>query len=261
MTDEIVRVSRDGFARFRSAAFDFARGEVKRLALGVIEDLRSTPANGSFGDVAARHLWDEYCWALQEGPFDDDMVLGDTNLGSFSNAFDEVTRACAQAEVEKLAKHAQVLLSALAFEEDPNLDDETLGSVWIEGVVELIMEEVNSRASRRSLALIGPGHADEIAYEVEGSGLVWSVLSDRGEASELISSHAAAMIDPKRSLTTLADEMVEAFIGAVKEETEGTILAEFVERFERQIAALVKESDVLPSLEDMRAGFQKKMDE
>ena len=261
MASETVKVSRDGFMRFRSAVFDFARGEIKRTARVVIEDLQSCPANDSFGDVAARHLWDEYCWALQEGPFDDDIVMGDVNLGSFSDAFDDVARACAQERVEKLAKHVQVLLSTLAFEQDSNLDDETLGTVCVDGVIDLVMEEVNAGASTRNLELIGPDRGDAIACEVEGSGLVWSALSDRGDAMELISSHADTMIDPKSNLSKLADEMVETFIGAAKEEAEGTMLAEFIARFEKQICALIKEKDVVPSLEDMRAGLIEKLDE
>jgi Holliday junction DNA helicase RuvB len=258
MASETVKVSRDGFMRLRSAVFDFARGEIKRTARVVIEELQSCPANDSFGDVAARHLWDEYCWALQEGPCDDDIVMGDVNLGSFSGAFDGVARACAQERVGKLAKHVQVLLSTLAFEQESNLDDETLGTVCVDGIIDLIMEEVNACASKRNLELIGPDRGDAIACEVEGSGLVWSALSD---AMELISSHADTMIDPKSNLSKLADEMVETFIGAAKEEAEGTVLAEFIERFEKQICALIKENDVVPSLEDMRAGLLEKLDE
>lgn len=56
MVDKTEKVSRDGFVRLQSAATEFARGEIKRLAQVVIEELRTLPANDSFGDVAARHL-------------------------------------------------------------------------------------------------------------------------------------------------------------------------------------------------------------
>jgi hypothetical protein len=55
-------------ARLQSAILDFARAEIVRIAQEVIDNLRSRPAAGTFDEVKARHLWDEYCWALQEGP-------------------------------------------------------------------------------------------------------------------------------------------------------------------------------------------------
>jgi hypothetical protein len=56
--------NQDGLARLQSAAADFAHAEIARIAQQVIDRLRSSPANGTFAEVAARHLWDEYCWAL-----------------------------------------------------------------------------------------------------------------------------------------------------------------------------------------------------
>ena len=61
MTEDRVEVSRDGLSRLQSAAEAFARTDVARIAGVVIDDLRSQSANDTFGDVAARHLWDEYC--------------------------------------------------------------------------------------------------------------------------------------------------------------------------------------------------------
>ena len=53
-----------------------------------------------------------------------------------------------------------------------------------------------------------------IGYEIEGSGTVWSALSDRGEAMDLVAAHVDEMIDPDGDLSKLAAEMVEAFIAA-----------------------------------------------
>ena len=96
MTEDRVEVSRDGLSRLQSAAEAFARAEVARIAGVVIDDLRSQSANDTFGEVAARHLWDEYCWSLQEGPFDDDMGWDGLRLGSLSGAFEDVVRASIQ---------------------------------------------------------------------------------------------------------------------------------------------------------------------
>ena len=44
----------------------------------VIDDLRSRPAVGTFGNaVEAWRVWDDYCWNWQEGPFDGDMGWDD----------------------------------------------------------------------------------------------------------------------------------------------------------------------------------------
>jgi len=261
MDKDIIRASRDGFARLQSAAEDFARAEIARIVGAVIDDLRSRPANDTFGDVAARHLWDEYCWSLQEGPFDDDMGWDDVRLGSLSGAFEDVVRASIQSEVDKLPRHALVFLSAQAFAEDTDSDEEeSLGSIWIDGTVSLVLDEVNSRASRRNLDLIGPHRGDVIGYEVEGSGMVWSVLSDRGEAMDLIASHSDALIDPDSDLSDLAEEMVEAFMAAAAQDDEGAVFSVFLEYFEDDVRALVREKDVLSSLEDIRERLVEQLD-
>lgn len=261
MSEKKVVVSRDGLTRLHSAALDFAKVEITRIVQAVIDDLRSRPAEGVFGEVGARHLWDEYCWSLQEGPFDDDMSFDDLNIGSLSSGFDDVVRACVQAEVQKLPKHAQIFLSARAFEEASDSDEENnLGAVSLGGIVNTIMELLNERASRRKLDLIGPNRGDEIGYEIKGTGFVWSVLSGRDEATELIAGHADRMIDPKANLSAVADEMVEGFMIAAKDDPDGTILGDFLERFEKEIRRLLKENDVLPSLEDMRAGLVERLD-
>jgi hypothetical protein len=53
-----------------------------------------------------------------------DGLLGNVSLGSLSSAFDDAVRGSILAEVEKLPRHAQVFVSALAFEEDGDSDKE-----------------------------------------------------------------------------------------------------------------------------------------
>jgi hypothetical protein len=250
MAEERMEVSREGLARLQSAAADFAHAEIARIVTSVLEDLQSRPTVGVFGDVAARHLWDEYCWALQEGPFDDDMGWDDIRFGSLSDGFDDLVRASIQTEVEKLPQHALVFLSLQAFEEDADSDEaESIGNIWVDGVVSLVLEEVNARASRRNLDLIGPHQADAIGYEIEGTGMVWSILSDRGEAIDIIAGHSDALLDPKGDLSELAAEMVEAFMTAAAEDDEGAVFSEFLACFADKVRALLRENDVMPSLE------------
>ena len=261
MAEEKIEVSIDGLSRLQSAARDFARAEVARIVQVVIGKLRSRPAEGILGDVVhARHLWDEYCWALQEGPFDDPTIIGDMNLGSISDAFEGLLDAFISTEVEELPKHAQTFLSALAFEEDPDTDDEEfLGSIWVDGIAKLVTEAVNERACQRSLYLLGPDRADVIRYEIAGIGFVWSML-DHTEAIDLVSGHVDAMIDPDADLAELADEMVDAFLTAARDDNDGAFFQAFVDQFEDKVRWMLKEQDLLPSLREMRTELLKAWD-
>ena len=164
-----------------------------------------------------------------------------------------ILRANILTQVEKLPKHAQIFLSALAIEEDVNSDDEEfLGCISIDGIVKAVIEAVNERACGRNLNLIGPHREDAIRFEIEGTGFVWSVLSDREEAMSLIGAHADAMIDPDADLSQLADEMVEAFIIAAEEDEDGAVFLEFLKHFEDELRSMIREKDILPSLQEMR---------
>ncbi len=72
MNHNTIEVATDDYDRFVNAARAAAVPELENLVRAVITELRAMDAVGLFGDVAARHLWDEYCWQLQEGPYDDD---------------------------------------------------------------------------------------------------------------------------------------------------------------------------------------------
>ena len=211
MTKEMVQVSLDGLRRLLSAAEEFARPEIVRIAEAVIGELRSRSAIGSHGGIAARHMWDEYCWTLQEGPFDHESGWDGVKLGSLSSNWDYTVRALVSSEVENLPKYALMFLSAHVFQEDVDSDEtEYLGSTWVDGIVDTAMNEINHHAARRNLGLIGPHRSDVIGYETQGSGMVWSALSGRGEAMDLIASHVDTMIDPDADLSKLAGELVHA---------------------------------------------------
>lgn len=247
--------------RLKSAVSDFAQAEIIRIALAVIAELKTRQAIGIFGDVAARNLWDEYCWSLRAGPFDDDEYSGGGRLGSVSGNLDDIARSLADLEVVKLSGHALVLLSAHAFDERWDGDeDEAAGVIWGDGVVHLVMEEIDCLAARRNLDLVGPDRCDFVGYEIEGSGIVWSALSERGEAFDLITSHAEELLDPDGDLSELAGEMTAAFMEAAREETTGTSVAEFFDNFGERIAQMLTEDDVLPALSDARSILLERMD-
>lgn len=257
MIDDITH---DGLLQIKSAAESLAKVEAKRIVQAVIADLRGRAAQDTFGDLAARHLWDEYCWSLQEGPFDDDMGWDDVDLGSVSGAFDGLVRMVIEAEIEKLPNYLQVFLTVKAVEESSEMDENIFGSIWMDGMVDLILEDLNSKACSRDLGLIGPYRAEVIFYDLEGSGTVWSALSDRGEAHELIAPYVDALLDPDSGLWGLADDLVDAYLNALQEESDGSIIYEFLDNFDMSVREMLTKEDVLPDLKEMRAKILAVMD-
>jgi hypothetical protein len=248
MEEEKAEVSVEGLSRLQSAAQGFARVEIDRIVQVVIGELRSRRTTGIFQDISARDLWDEYTWSVQEGPFD-----VDTGLGSIDDAFEDTVRAVILAEVERLPKHAQVLLSVEAVDEEGEIDEPgRLGCIWIEGIAKLVKEAVKERASGRNLHLIGPDSVEEIVSEFGGDGFVWSVLADDSSvAMGLIRDHMAVMIDPKADLSSLADEMVEVFLAIAAEDEDSRAFGMFLEHFGGKLRPIIKE-DAVASVEQMR---------
>lgn len=246
-------VTEDSLSALLSATDAFAKAEVKRITELAIADMRRRPAHGVFGDVAARHLWDAFCWCLQEGPYDDDMGWDEVNLGSPADAFEETIGAIILGEIETLPRHVQVMLSAMAYEDADDEETGSVGNIWMDGMVGLVMDRVNEAASRQSgLDLIGPGRADALGYHVSGSGVVWSVLSDRGEAIELAAAEVDSLIDPAGDLSGLAERMLDSFFAAAQEEKDGPVMAALLDSFGLSLRRLLRENDVLPTLEDIR---------
>jgi hypothetical protein len=69
---------------------------------------------------------------------------------------------------------------------------------------------------------------------------------------DLVRAHVDTMIDPNGDLSLLADEMVEAFLMTADEDEDGYFFRQLVEHFEEKFRSMIKELDVLPSLETMR---------
>lgn len=215
----------------RIASIHWAKPEVERAARAVIADLTKRQALRVFGDLAARHLWDEYCWNHQEGPFGDDLDWDGVSLGSFASAFEDLVSTAAMAELDGLPRHVLALLSALAIELSTDLEewDEpmTPGTVWPDALAKLVVEQVNVVASRRCLDLIGPNRADCLRFEASGKGIVWAYLAERGDAWDIAAVYVDDLVDPESDLQPLADALVEGFISAAGSETAHTALGDF----------------------------------
>lgn len=259
MAEERVEVSSDGLERLLSAACDFARPEVDRIIHAAIEALRTRPAVGIFDDIGARHAWDEYCWAVQEGPFDDAIIIAGTDAGSIAQGLVDLLHPIIADEVGKQPDHVLVSLSALAVAADADADEDAfLGSIWIDGILTLITAAVDQRARDWNLGLIGPDRADFIRQEIEGSGFVWSML-DETEAMELLGAHVDEMVDPDGDLSDLADQMVETFLALAHDDGADSVSTAFLEHFDREVRSMLTQ-DVLTSLREARAKLLKAWD-
>jgi hypothetical protein len=164
--------------------------------------------------------------------------LGAINFGSFSGAFEGAVRGIIQAEIDRLPHYMQVFLTVNAVGSSVENVEEALGGTWMEGTIDLIIQEVNARACSRNLGLIGPQRTDMIAYELDGSGIVWSALSHRDEASEIIRSNFDYMLNLSDDLSAIGDELVNAYLDAAKEKADDLILADFFENFEISISEI-----------------------
>ncbi len=253
-----MEMGAQGIAQLLSAAESAARPEVERMVAAVIDGLRGMPPVGIFDEIASRHMWDEYCWILQNGPYDEDI----TGLGvSLDQGCDELLRSSIYAEIETLPRHAKVFLSLYAAERTEHDAEYEPGSIWIDGIASLLVVEVSEKASRRNLDLIGPHRGDVIGSELSSEGIVCSALSNADLFSEVLASHVDVMIDPEADLSSIAHELVDAYVGLIVNETESSMdLSELFERFGSDIKTLLIEKDVLPALVNMHGELQGLLD-
>jgi hypothetical protein len=223
------------------AAEMFVRAEVRRLAKTTIDDLRSRPAMGYFGDIAPQHFWDEYCWNLQEGPFDDED-------------WDDLVLASLHVDAAKLLPHTLRLLSAMAIENEPescliNGND----GVWMDGIASLALEDVKDCASKRDLGLIGPNRIEEFLWNYGGSGLIWTTLSNAGEIEDLVSEHFDELVSKDDDTSDLVDKMTDLFLESAIADAENTeFLHYFFDNIGDDIKPIIRDS-VKAELDDMKS--------
>ncbi|MFS0756512.1 hypothetical protein ABC383_17695 [Noviherbaspirillum sp. 1P10PC] len=249
MTNDHTEIDPRGISQLFSAVKSASQLEVDRIVEAVIDKLRSRSPIGTFDEIAARHMWDEYCWVLQEGPFDDNI----SGLGSLSGNWDSTVHNFVSSEIEMLPRHLQMFLTIYASKYGSLADEYELGSIWIEAVESVIMGEIAEKALRRTLDLIGPHRSDVIGYEVSSSGLVCSTLSNADLLSDILASHVDTMIDAEADLSVVTHEVIDVYMGLVYDEADSsTELSELLAHFDSDIRALLKDKDVLPALEHMQ---------
>lgn len=265
MPEEKVTVSVGGLSRLRSAVERVAGPEVALICEAVIADLSSRPATGILESEgsAPRHMWDEYCWNIQAGPFDDHLSFGEQDVGSISGGFDDFVYAIARAEIEALPEHLLILLSTYAFALDFDLDDDkTIGDISISSIVEATMEQMKNRASERRLQLIGPDQSDAIQYTIGDLGMIWDLLNEPGgQALGLVTDYVDTILDPDADVSDLASDMVEVFMACVTEDLNETVYgAALLETFDNEIRTLLVEPHLNEMLKKMRTQLLESLD-
>ena len=248
MKNVTTEVPSDTYDRFVHAARAAAAPELDKLVQAAIVALRGMEPAGLFGDVAARHLWDEYCWQLQEGPYDDD----DVGFSSTSGNFEEVLDTVIAGALDELPAHTLLFLSFYT-RNDTGVDDDpdNMGSISRDALAAAVLDGVNEAASRRNLDFIGPYRGDVIPMEISLDGLAGDALSDAGEASDFVSEWVDQLLaGGADDMAHISHALLDRYMELLREDEDGRLLSSLLDRFEKDIKALVLEKDIRPTVED-----------
>jgi len=248
MNNDTTEVPSDAYDRFVHAARAAAAPELDKLVQATIVALRGMDAVGLFGDVAARHLWDEYCWQLQEGPYDDD----DVGFGSTSGNFEEVLDTVIAGALNELPAHTLMFLSIYTRNDIGDADDpDHIGSISRDAIAAAVLECVNEAASRRNLDFIGPYRGDVIPMEISLHGLAGDALSDAGETTDFLSEWVDQLLaGGADDMAHISHALLDRYMELLREDEDGRLLSSLLDRFEKDIKALVLEKEIRPTVED-----------
>jgi len=257
MSHNIIEVPTADYNRFVDAARAAAVPALEKLVQATIAALREMDAVGMFGDVAARHLWDEYCWQLQEGPYDYD----DIGFGSTSSNFEQVLDTVITDALDALPQHALLFLSIYTRDDIGDAPD-SIGSISRDDIAAAVLERVNHTASRRNLDFIGPDRGDVIPMEISLGGLAGEALSDVGESSDFLSEYVDQLLaGDADDIAHVSHALLERYMELLREDKDGLLLSALHDRFEKDIRALVLEKDICPAVEDAVGQLQWTLDE
>lgn len=259
MDNEIIEITTGDYERFIHAAHAVAAPELEKLAQIAIASLRNMDAVGMFGEIAARHLWDEYCWQLQEGPYDEDFH----GFGSISANFEEVLYTEIAGSLDQLPKHTLLFLSIHTRDDaGDECDPNSIGCISRDNITAAVLQRINQVASRRNLDFIGPHRSSVIPMEVSLSGLAGEALSDAGESSDFLSNYADELIEgDAEQLTQISHALLDRYMQLLRENEDGFLLSALLDRFEDDIRALLLEKDALPAMEDVMGQLEGVLDD
>lgn len=234
------------------ATISFAESEVARISREVCNTLQAKEKYGLFDEIKPRNLWDEYCWSLQEGPFESTEWSGGLRLGSISDGFDKLVESLVTSHCSSLTREARKIVElglserpveAIAYILEPGEQEGVLPNSEEEerNLLETaVKENIDSSAASRDLSLIGPYRAEEVRMSLSwGSGWLGQILKCSGEGGELIEKHAEALLDSDPDLAGLEEEVAEVAWKALTDASVDRLVVEFLEHYEDEIRALV----------------------
>lgn len=233
--------------RIKSEIVKRSNKQISDIANKIIDILRCAAPYGIYEDTISRSVWDEYSWCLQE---------------EFrTDSFDDVLEPLIRYEVECLSVGEQSFLNVLVFNEDDRREGESEdGAIFVDGIIALIEKKIKEQARHRNLDLIGPFRGEVLGYFINKEGVACRFISDYGDLMSVLVDHISSLINPDADLSDVADALVGAFMQAVEEENNSSVLCSLISSYPEQVRALVRETDVFPALEKMRTGLLEVLD-
>lgn len=248
MTKNVVEVDFGGLERLKAAAASAGESEMDRLVKTVIAELRNMSPYDVFGDIFARHAWDEFCWCQQEGPFMDNMESAvRSKISGVLDKFDDRTLVC---------------LTACSRDELGEMDQDGelgVGAICIDDINLAAYQRVQEAAQGPDISIIGPHRAVELGFHLVTDGVVFSELSE-AELSAVLAEHFEDIIDPASDLSGVANALAQGFLEQIEDESESLSLSAFLDRFQSDVKTVLVEKDVLPDLKGTQAALLAALD-
>lgn len=249
MKKNVVEVDFGGLERLKAAAIAAGESKIDGIVKAAIAELRDRSSYDLFPDVFARHVWDEFCWCLQEGPFMDDM--------------ESVVRSHISNVLDKIDDHTLVCLTAYSQDELGEVDEDgelEIGVICTHDIENLAYQRVREAAQAPDVSIIGPNRTDELGFHLVTDGVVFSELSEEGELSAVLAEHFDDIIFPASDLSGVANALAQAFLDQIESESESFALSAFLGRFESDVKTILVEKDIFPDLRRTQAALLEALD-
>jgi hypothetical protein len=232
----------------------FSREEVRRIGNSVIARLQDITPSELFGDIRARSVWDEYCWNMQEGPFDADEWSGVVRFGSVSQRLEDMVADAAEAEVAQLQPRTLDLINIGLgsiprpaqmlpenWEDDDILDDDPPSALLLAEVIDWIQ----GSAAQEDLRVIGPDRGaavwDRIGQNARDETYIMAWLADLDTAAGFTETHVDTLADPASDLGPLIAEATEIVFERLRDLVERTPMEGFVDACRGDIHGMIHE--------------------
>lgn len=132
--------------RTHTAVRDFARREFNTCARRLVHRLQRIPASGIYGDnLGHKTLWDEFCYEKHNGP-----------TAELQLAWHQAIDPHLESVIESIPRETAVLLSVHSCWELQE-DLEVCGSIWPDGIKDVLQKTLINHAMSRRSCRIGNG--------------------------------------------------------------------------------------------------------